>query len=204
MALDDLTFKLYNDSALTDAFTGTLPVTHFTDLSDNPQDFTLYFGSTEAARQLEATSNPGVDQISLTPTNGLPAWAATTAYSVGDAVEPTTPNGYRYVCTTAGTSGGSEPTWPTTGIGSTIVDGTVVWTFVGARHELTEIKLALTEVGLGSAVAGAALDLGTTLTSGVGNAVEFWIRVTNAVTTVGDNSGQPGILININEVEETE
>lgn len=55
------------------------------------------------------------------------AWAATTAYSLGNFRRPTTVNGFRYEVTTAGTSGGSEPTWPTTP-GNTVVDGTVTWT----------------------------------------------------------------------------
>lgn len=56
-------------------------------------------------------------------------WAATTAYVLDDIVEPSTPNGYAYRCTTAGTSGGSEPTWGTT-LGGTTADGTVVWTCI--------------------------------------------------------------------------
>lgn len=55
------------------------------------------------------------------------AWAATTAYALGDAARPTTRNGYVYEVTTAGTSAGAEPTWPTTP-GNTVVDGTVTWT----------------------------------------------------------------------------
>lgn len=54
-------------------------------------------------------------------------WTATTAKSVGDTVTPTTPNGRCYRCTTAGTTGGSAPTFPTT-VGGTVTDGTVVWT----------------------------------------------------------------------------
>ena len=52
--------------------------------------------------------------------------------ALGDRVEPSTPNGYVYECTTAGTTHAStEPTWPTTGIGSsTVSDGTVVWTSI--------------------------------------------------------------------------
>ena len=56
-------------------------------------------------------------------------WAATTAYVVGDSVQPVTPNGNRYYCTVAGTSGASQPTWPT--IGNTVVDGTVTWEYGG-------------------------------------------------------------------------
>jgi len=53
-------------------------------------------------------------------------WAANTAYSVGDIVRPTTPNGYKYKCTVAGTSGATEPTWPTSPA-ATVTDGSVTW-----------------------------------------------------------------------------
>jgi len=58
---------------------------------------------------------------------GDTAWVASTAYALGDIVIPTTNNGFWYECTTAGTSGASEPTWPTTE-GQTVTDGTAVWT----------------------------------------------------------------------------
>lgn len=205
MALSDLTFKLYTDTGLTIPFSGILQITHETDLSDNDQDFVLYFGSMTTARQLEANSNPGVDQITLTPTDSVDDWAVATAYSLGDYIEPTTPNGLKYECTTAGTSHAStEPTWPTTGIGSTVTDNTVVWTLLGDRHETTEIKLATSSGGLGSAVAGASLDIGTTIDTGSANRVDVHIRITNAVATVNDNTGQSEIAVNINEVVETE
>jgi len=54
-------------------------------------------------------------------------WEASTAYAKGQMVAPTTQNGYRYECTTAGTSGATEPTWGTTASGTT-EDGTAVWT----------------------------------------------------------------------------
>ena len=195
-------FQLWTDSGQTTAFTGTLQVTHNTDLSDNPQDFVYYLGSNATGTKLEAVSNPGTDQITITPTNNIPAWAATTAYSLGDRVEPTTPNTYVYEVTTAGTSGGSEPTWPTV-VGSTVVDGTVVWTCIAKRHELTEIKLALTSGGLAGATPGAALDLGATINSGSANQVEIHIRVTNAVTTVTSNTGNEAIVLDLNSCQET-
>lgn len=62
------------------------------------------------------------------------AWAAATAYTVGQFRRPTTANGFRYEVTSisgTGTSGGSEPVWPTT-IGATVTDNAganqVVWT----------------------------------------------------------------------------
>ncbi|MFM2089686.1 MAG: hypothetical protein RLZZ127_175 [Planctomycetota bacterium] len=50
-----------------------------------------------------------------------------TSVSVGDTIIPATPNGRIYRCTTGGTTGASEPTWPTTDNG-TVNDGTAVWT----------------------------------------------------------------------------
>lgn len=204
MALEDLSFKIYEDAALTIPFSGLLQILHRSDLSDNPQDFQFWFGSTVDANQLQAASNPGVDEITLTPTDTLAEWVANTAYSLGALRQPTTPNGFRYRVTTAGTSHATtEPTWPTGAIGSTIADGTVVWTLESEHHETTELKLALTQGGLAAATPGAPLDLGTTILGGVANAVEFWLRKTNAVTTVGDNTGFGEHGIFINEVIET-
>jgi hypothetical protein len=53
-------------------------------------------------------------------------WVASIARVVDDMVRPTTPNGYIYRCTVAGTSAGSEPTWPTA-FGGTVTDGGVTW-----------------------------------------------------------------------------
>jgi len=50
-----------------------------------------------------------------------------TAVTSGQYTVPATLNGRLYKCTTAGTSGSSEPTWPTTA-GGTVVDGSVTWT----------------------------------------------------------------------------
>lgn len=54
-------------------------------------------------------------------------WAASTVYALNDYVLPVTPNARLYKCTTAGTSGASQPTWPITD-GGTVADGTVTWT----------------------------------------------------------------------------
>lgn len=207
MALSDLTFKFYNDANLTNAHTGVIIPLHYTDLSDNPQDFgPIYFGSAQAAgtRQLQATASPGVTNITITPTFILPEFAVATAYDVGDYVEPTTPNGYKYIVTVAGTSHASvEPTWPTI-IGNTVTSGTVTFSCSSAVHPITEVKLATTEAGLPGATGGASLSAwGPTLTSGTANAVQLWIRITNTVTTVSDSSTFPELALYINEVQET-
>ena len=69
-------------------------------------------------------------------------WAATTGYTArasgdaasGSVVKPTTLNGFHYKCTTAGNSGSSEPTWPTT-VGDTVADGTCIWTAIKALSD---------------------------------------------------------------------
>ncbi len=58
--------------------------------------------------------------------NAARKWQASTAYAVNDIVVPTTLNGRSYICTAAGTSGASEPAWPTTEA-ATVADNTVTW-----------------------------------------------------------------------------
>ena len=64
------------------------------------------------------------------------AWTDNTAFSVGDVRRATSiqPSGLVFKCTTAGTSGIPEPSWPTD-IGNTVKDGTVVWTAISSVYE---------------------------------------------------------------------
>jgi len=65
--------------------------------------------------------------VTSAQTSSYTAWAASTAYSLGDIRVPNaTRNGHRYRCTVAGTSAASEPTWPTTD-GDTVSDDTATW-----------------------------------------------------------------------------
>lgn len=111
-----VSFKLWNDLAMTDEFVYASDKI----VTSASGDKVLYLGSTNVNRKLQANSDPGVDQITVTPTD-------------------------------------SEP---------------------GTGHETSEIKLADTLLGLDSAVAGAALDLGTTLFGGT--AYPIHIRLTDA------------------------
>lgn len=88
-------------------------------------------------------------------------WVLNTAKALGAYIKPTVANTYYYKCTTAGTTGGTQPTWGTT-IGGTTTDGTVTWTNVGlivksstvdygvdADNGLIEIRSGATSVEVG-------------------------------------------------------
>jgi prepilin-type N-terminal cleavage/methylation domain-containing protein len=77
----------------------------------------------------------------LTQANAFPAyvapqggssWASATAYTAGQLVRPTdtSANPYLFSVTTAGTSGASEPTWPTT-LNATVANGTATFKNIG-------------------------------------------------------------------------
>ncbi len=67
---------------------------------------------------------------------GLNIWQASRVYIVGEATGSVTPNGHRFLVTTAGTSGASEPAWDTAS-GATTTDGTVTWTENGLASPYT-------------------------------------------------------------------
>jgi hypothetical protein len=85
-----------------------------------------------STRELNVENFLALD-LRSSPSNNLweDEWTATTGFSVDKYVKPTVvnTNGWFYICTTAGTSGAAEPTWPTT-LGNTVTDGTVVWTAI--------------------------------------------------------------------------
>lgn len=64
--------------------------------------------------------NAKLSNNSMTPSRIQP-WSANASYSLGAIIAGT---GTPYICTTAGTSGSTEPTWS----GATVADNTVVWT----------------------------------------------------------------------------
>jgi prepilin-type N-terminal cleavage/methylation domain-containing protein len=69
-----------------------------------------------------------------TPTTSLASiWQPTYAYASGNLVQPSTPNGHTYICTTGGTSGAVEPAWDIVPNSQTTETGgsTVVWREAG-------------------------------------------------------------------------
>ena len=199
--MPSITWQFYTDSGLTMPFSGIEQLVSYTNFSDNPQSFTLYWGSNTTGRTLQTQTSPGTNQITLTPANIATTWPTSTAVTLGQLIQPTSPNGWVYKCTTAGTTSGTQPTWPTS-LNSTVIDGTAVWTNYMPYHPATEIQVSLTAPATG-ATPGSSINLGTTLTSGVANAIPIYIAITNSVANICDTTGYPQIGLNINAVQET-
>jgi hypothetical protein len=69
---------------------------------------------------------------------------------------------------------------------------------------VNEITLGLTSGSLDTNIAGASLNIGTSISNGTGNAVAIHVRVENAIPTVSSTIGQPELTINIEEVQEAQ
>lgn len=72
-------------------------------------------------------------------------WRATTDYAANQLIRPTVANGFLYACTAAGTSGTTEPAWPTSA--GTVTDGTVTWSWDGAASGTHGIPQIIGPVG---------------------------------------------------------
>jgi len=100
-----------------------MPLTNY----GEQQAIDILFGSTASAWPAQTSGNYYIGLIKATGT-----WTASTAYTSNQLIIPYTGFGSiqrLYRCTTAGTTGSTEPTWPTTANG-TVTDGSVVWTEV--------------------------------------------------------------------------
>lgn len=64
------TFKFYKDSGLTEEFVAG--VDKLGPITSNSQDETIYIGSTEAGKKLQAKTNPGSDPIQVTINDAVP------------------------------------------------------------------------------------------------------------------------------------
>jgi hypothetical protein len=94
----------------------------------------------------------GYDLLRVTTVATLyePTWAPSTAYSstTPSLVLPTVPRGLFFQCTASGTSGTTEPRWPTVP-GGTVTDNGATWTAV-AYDPTTQVLLAASSPCTGS------------------------------------------------------
>ena len=110
------------------------------DLTADGVQYSSETGVTPSGEVFRKIVEPGISGVILWVELGLTAelrldtaevsaWVAETAYSLGAIVKPAAgyTEGCLYECTTAGTSGTTQPTWPTTD-GQTVGDGTATWT----------------------------------------------------------------------------
>lgn len=107
-------------------------------------------------RNVDADNAPELTDADITAlvlaTARATVWAASTAYDYGDRVVPTTRAGYVFTASVAGTSGSTEPVWPTLYGGASLwdvrwphvatfntglADGTVEW--AASAPDFTEL-----------------------------------------------------------------
>jgi hypothetical protein len=177
-----LSSGFFSDSGMSSPLT----ITEFEQLEDgssspglpSPADRVVYFGLPDAAKQIQALSDPGVDPIVISIVTNVAAWQASTTSVSGDIVQPSTANGYKYEAQSNGASDTAEPTWPTT-IGATVVDNEVTWRCIDEIHQGAEIRLATSQAGLDSATPGDSLSLAASIAGGT--AIPIWMRVSQGV-----------------------
>lgn len=99
---------------------------------------------------------PDPDQSVTVAITATAAWQAATAYALGDLVLDADK---AYLVTVAGTSAGTEPTWPTTA-GQTVEDGTVTWRCLGALALVQDTHYARTPQGIRFIAGGNDLFVG--------------------------------------------
>jgi len=79
-----------------------------------------------------AGADPLYAKATLLPLN---VWTGTTGYAVNEMVVPTTPNGFGFICTAAGTTGGGEPAWPSDLAAVVPPDGSVTWQIISLLNQ---------------------------------------------------------------------
>lgn len=70
----------------------------------------------------------------------------------------------------------------------------------GSGQEATSLKLATTQAGLATAVAGAALNLGTSIVAGAPGAKEIWVQWDDSTGTQGTDTN---LSIGLNALQVT-
>ena len=167
---------VYLDASLTTQFDDATHTLDLEAVDSSSADGSFYVGTPTSGNKVEAASDPGVDPIVCSIVHAVAEWSASEAILANDERRPTTHNGYVYEAQGSGTTGGSEPTWPTT-IGGTVADNGITWECVRAGPDEEDIKVALSSGGLDGATGGASLNVATTIN--YGSPVQVFHRWTN-------------------------
>lgn len=108
-------------------------------------------------------------------------WVTNTVYQDGEIIIPTVFSGFAFLCTSGGTSGATEPTWPNSK-NLTVTDNTITWKailydyYIAPGENITALVPALTTgVTLGTGVYVETFSEGT--------AVIWIVAVTDATLT---------------------
>lgn len=117
-------------------------------------------------------------------------WTATTAYNAGDIVFPhasmTGAGGKFLRCTTAGTTG-STNTLAVPNPGSTLSDGSVVWTATSAMPSLTTFYVALLTAAPSDSGGGTEVSGGSYARVAVNNTLANWAGTQSAGSSVASS-----------------
>lgn len=155
----------------------------------------LYFGSKTIGRQLGVQASSTDTKIKLSVAEANQAWQAGKAVTAGKIVQPE--NGYMYRASKGGTTGSTEPTWPTT-TDTGVDDGTTRWVNIGKAFDKSFIKLALSESGLSSG--SDIINLPTVINSGA--PIPIWFKAINTDAGLRSDATDPIVRIQINKVTE--
>lgn len=148
-------------------------------------------------------SNGVFHRTSLSRVGAYSAWATGTAYAANATIVPSTPNGYYYAATTAGTSSTTEPTWPTTQ-GATVADGSVVWTAYWYWSDWSQVLETRSPLANGAGISwgggaylntgpgGGTISIGSTnaaanlfsISTSAGNSVTNWAPTSATAATI--------------------
>jgi type II secretory pathway pseudopilin PulG len=160
--------------------------------------------------QLTTPDSPFYGRAAFLPTQ---QWQATTAFGAPPSaapwmayVAPVTKNGFIYFAQTAGTSGATEPAWPTT-VGATVADGTVTWQCVdstlqpdgddGIAHYLNSPAVGLSVMDPNSNYSvnntGASQYAEVSYFLRHGNLIRRVLLIRQPNNTMGSGSTQPGL-----------
>ena len=192
------TFSVWANQEMTIPLTGIEQTTIINE--NNVLRGVFYFGSPQSGVKLQTEINAGVDNVSLFPKIRLSGIERNTEYQLLNCNDYIV-SGWVYRLIQAGTTASNQPQY-TQSIGSTITDGSARFQCVSKCHPITEIKLALSELLLNSAIAGTGVQLGNTINGGSAIAIHY--EITDTFTQVFSTFTCPQLCIAINDCVESD